>query len=91
MFTLLLPDVIVRTDLSASLDEEKIEEQVSALRTKLLAEASALVQNAKALKPSDTHGIAAAKKDEPNKMARALGTRSLRRALCVDILPNAHR
>ncbi|KAI0722975.1 cwf21 domain-containing protein [Earliella scabrosa] len=57
------------------LDEEKIEEQVSALRTKLLAEASALVQNAKALKPSDTHGIAAAKKDELNKMARALGTR----------------
>ncbi|KAI0751433.1 cwf21 domain-containing protein [Daedaleopsis nitida] len=56
-------------------DEEKIEEQVNALRTKLLAEASALVQDAKALKPSDTHGIAAAKKDELNKMARALGTR----------------
>ena len=59
-----------------SLDEDKIEEQVNELRTKLLAEASALVQNAKALKPSDTHGIAAAKKDELNKMARAFGTRS---------------
>ncbi|KAJ2991169.1 hypothetical protein NUW54_g8268 [Trametes sanguinea] len=57
-------------------DEEKIEEQVNELRQKLLAEANTFVQNAKALKPSDTHGIAAAKKEELNKMARALGTRT---------------
>ena len=44
------------------------------LRTKLLAEANAHI-NAKGLKLSDTHGIAAAKKDELDKMARALGTR----------------
>ncbi|KAH9894728.1 uncharacterized protein BXZ73DRAFT_8307, partial [Epithele typhae] len=56
-------------------EEDKIEEQVSELRTKLLAEASAQI-NAKSLKPSDTHGIAYAKKDELNKMARAFGTRS---------------
>ncbi|KAI0637879.1 cwf21 domain-containing protein, partial [Trametes polyzona] len=57
-------------------DEEKIEEQVDELRTKLLAESASLTQNPKALKPSDTHGIAAAKKEELNKMARALGTRN---------------
>ncbi|KXN87909.1 Acetylornithine aminotransferase, mitochondrial [Leucoagaricus sp. SymC.cos] len=54
------------------LDEADIEEQVSALRTKLLA---ALPQPS-TKKPTDTHAMAAAKKIELSKMARALGTRA---------------
>ncbi|KZT26958.1 cwf21-domain-containing protein, partial [Neolentinus lepideus HHB14362 ss-1] len=57
------------------LEEDKIEEQISALREKLLANLASLAPAVKSLKSSDTHGIAAAKKDELNKMARALGTR----------------
>ncbi|KAG5221195.1 RNA-splicing factor [Salix suchowensis] len=57
-------------------EEEQIEEQVSALRTKLLANLSSLEASAKSLKASDTHGLAAAKKSELSKMARALGTRT---------------
>ncbi|TRM68384.1 cwf21 domain-containing protein, partial [Schizophyllum amplum] len=55
--------------------EDDIEAQVSALREKLLADMAALAPSAKNLKPSDTHAIAAAKKVELDKMARALGTR----------------
>ncbi|CAL1701672.1 unnamed protein product [Somion occarium] len=57
------------------LDEADIDGQVQTLRTKLLANLSSMQTNAKSLKPSDTHGIAAAKKDELDRMARALGTR----------------
>ena len=60
---------------SCSLDEADIEAQVSALREKLLANLNKMAINAKDLKPSDTHGIAAAKKEEMDRMARALGTR----------------
>ncbi|KAF7973219.1 hypothetical protein HWV62_15821 [Athelia sp. TMB] len=58
------------------LDEEKIEEQVDALRTKLLANLSAMAPPPKTLKASDTHGLALAKQTELSKMARALGTRA---------------
>ena len=58
-----------------SVDEDKIEEEVSALRTKLLANSSSMNTDAKNLRPSDRHGIAAAKKDELDRMARALRTR----------------
>ncbi|EED84694.1 predicted protein, partial [Postia placenta Mad-698-R] len=58
------------------LEEDEIEKQVDELRVKLLANLNALGSNAKNLKPSDTHGIAAAKKEELSKLARALGTRS---------------
>ncbi|KAK7060340.1 acetylornithine aminotransferase [Paramarasmius palmivorus] len=57
------------------LDEEDIEKQVDALRQKLLANLKSYAPSAKSLKASDTHAIAAAKKAELNKMARALGTR----------------
>ncbi|KAJ8518352.1 hypothetical protein ONZ45_g4564 [Pleurotus djamor] len=57
-------------------DEDEIDEKVNALRTKLLANLSSLAPSAKDLKSSDTHGLAAAKKTELSKMARALGTRS---------------
>ena len=57
------------------LDEDKIEEEVSALRTKLLANLAAMATDVRSLKPSDRHGLAAAKKEELSKMARALGTR----------------
>ncbi|KAE9386805.1 cwf21-domain-containing protein [Gymnopus androsaceus JB14] len=57
------------------LEEEEIEKQVDALRTKLNANLAAHVPSAKSLKPSDTHGIALAKKSELDRMARALGTR----------------
>ncbi len=53
-------------------DDADIEDQVSALRTKLLA---ALPQPS-SKKPTDTHAMAAAKKAELAKMARALGTRA---------------
>ncbi|TFK76160.1 cwf21-domain-containing protein, partial [Pluteus cervinus] len=56
-------------------DEAAIEEQVDALRKKLL-ETLATSVNAKSLKPSDTHGIALAKKAENAKWALALGTRA---------------
>ncbi|THH33822.1 hypothetical protein EUX98_g372 [Antrodiella citrinella] len=55
-------------------EEDKIEEEVSALRAKLLSNMSSAV-DPKGLKPSDRHGIAAAKKEEMSRMARALGTR----------------
>ncbi|EKM59456.1 uncharacterized protein PHACADRAFT_63497, partial [Phanerochaete carnosa HHB-10118-sp] len=58
------------------LDEEKIQEEVDALRQKLLANLSSMEPDIRSLKPSDRHGIAAAKKEELSKMARALGTRS---------------
>ena len=58
------------------LDEDKIEEEVSALRTKLLANLAAMATDVRSLKPSDRHGLAAAKKEELSKMARAFGTRS---------------
>lgn len=58
------------------MDEAKIEEEVNALRSKLLANLSmAAAADAKNLKSYDTHGLAAAKKVELNKMARAFGTR----------------
>lgn len=56
-------------------EEDEIERQVAALREKL----SSMLPpptDVKSLKPSDTHGIAAAKKAELSKMAMALGTRS---------------
>ncbi|KAI0068990.1 cwf21-domain-containing protein, partial [Artomyces pyxidatus] len=56
-------------------DEDEIEKQVSALRERLL-KALPAPPSAKSLKASDTHGLAAAKKVELNKMAAALGTRS---------------
>ena len=46
------------------------------MRQKLNASINSVIANTKSLKPSDTHGIAAAKKVEMEKMARALGTRS---------------
>ncbi|KAF9008733.1 cwf21 domain-containing protein, partial [Cyathus striatus] len=55
------------------IDEDEIETQVSALREKLLANLAAI---APPKKPTDTHGMAAAKKAELDKMARALGTRN---------------
>ena len=56
-------------------DEAEIETQVSALRAKLLATMTG-GPDVRSLKPSDRHGMAAAKKEELNKMAKALGTRS---------------
>ena len=45
------------------------------MRTKLLSQlVSTTIADAKSLKVSDTHALAAAKKAELNKMARALGT-----------------
>ncbi|EAU84548.2 pre-mRNA-splicing factor CWC21 [Coprinopsis cinerea okayama7 len=58
------------------IDEAEIEKQVSALREKLLANLSSSIKNPRSLKPSDTHAIAAAKKVELERMAKALGTRS---------------
>ena len=58
------------------LDEDKIEQEVDALRSKLLANLSAnTAADAKNLKSHDTHGLAAAKKVELDKMAKAFGTR----------------
>ncbi|KAF9452216.1 cwf21-domain-containing protein, partial [Macrolepiota fuliginosa MF-IS2] len=54
------------------INEADIEEQVSALRVKLLASLPQLSSK----KPTDTHAMAAAKKEELSKMARALGTRT---------------
>ncbi|KAJ7283926.1 cwf21 domain-containing protein, partial [Mycena rebaudengoi] len=57
-------------------DEDKIEEQVSALREKLLANLAAMGPAGGRLKTSDTHAIAAAKKSELSRMANAFGTRA---------------
>ena len=46
------------------------------MRQKLLANLNSMGPDIRSLKPSDRHGIAAAKKEELSKMARALGTRS---------------
>jgi len=57
--------------------EEEIEKEVEALRTRLLQNLDSIGPTpAKALKLSDTHGLAAAKKEELSKMARAFGTSS---------------
>ncbi|KAJ7638539.1 hypothetical protein FB45DRAFT_405281 [Roridomyces roridus] len=58
------------------LDEDKIEEQVSALREKLLANLAAMGPPAGRIKAGDTHALAAAKKTELSKMANAFGTRA---------------
>ncbi|KAJ7117360.1 cwf21 domain-containing protein [Mycena crocata] len=58
------------------LDEDKIEEQVGALRDKLLANLAAMGPPAGRIKSSDTHALAAAKKTELSKLANAFGTRS---------------
>ncbi|KAG1753777.1 pyridoxal phosphate-dependent transferase [Suillus paluster] len=58
------------------LDEATITTRVEELRTTLNKDLASLAPSVKKLKPSDTHGIAAAKKAELDKMARALGTRS---------------
>ncbi|KAJ3856914.1 hypothetical protein EV368DRAFT_23834, partial [Lentinula lateritia] len=58
------------------IDDEEIEKQVDELRTKLNANLNAYAMpSTKKFRPSDTHAIAAAKKSELDKMARALGTR----------------
>ncbi|KAF8137364.1 hypothetical protein EV363DRAFT_1293633 [Boletus edulis] len=57
------------------LEEAEIESKVAALREELLADLASLATSAKNLKSSDTHAIAAAKKTELDKMARAFGTR----------------
>ena len=72
---------IVRNIVSLSsslyrMEEELIETEVDALRKRLLENLATLDASAKHLKTSDTHGRAAAKKAELEKMARALGTRS---------------
>src|ERR1700684_3510710 len=58
------------------MDEGQIEQEVDVLRTKLLANLSAMGPPVKKLKASDTHGLALAKKTELSKMAMALGTRA---------------
>lgn len=58
------------------MDDEAIQIEVDALRKRLLDDLSTLGASAKHLKLSDTHGRAAAKKTELDRMARALGTRS---------------
>ncbi|KAF8528888.1 hypothetical protein BU17DRAFT_22781, partial [Hysterangium stoloniferum] len=58
------------------MDEEGIEAEVSALRQRLLENMATLASSAKNLKLSDTHGRAAAKVAELDRMARAFGTRS---------------
>ncbi|KAJ9107293.1 hypothetical protein QFC21_000743 [Naganishia friedmannii] len=55
-------------------DEDTIEEQVALLRTRLNAQAATTSHSdIRQLKSSDTHGRAAAKQAEMNKMGRALG------------------
>ncbi len=62
--------------LAVSMDEELIEKEVDALREKLLASlVSDVRRSVKSLKVSDTHAIAAAKKVELERMARAFGTK----------------
>ncbi|KAM6492335.1 cwf21 domain containing protein, partial [Amanita muscaria] len=57
------------------IDEDEVEKQVSALREKLLNNLAAFAPAPKSLKSSDTHALAAAKKSELERMARALGTK----------------
>ncbi|KIO02816.1 hypothetical protein M404DRAFT_69312, partial [Pisolithus tinctorius Marx 270] len=57
------------------LDEAEILVQVQELREKLNEDLASLSTTVKNLKPSDTHAIAAAKRTELDKMARALGTK----------------
>ncbi|CAE6532027.1 unnamed protein product, partial [Rhizoctonia solani] len=57
-----------------SIPEDNIQEEVSKLRERLTAEMTKAPISAKNLKPTDTHGMALAKKEELNKMAKALGT-----------------
>jgi serine/arginine repetitive matrix protein 2 len=58
------------------LEEDEIERKVDELRSSLLDDLKKQeVINAKKLRASDTHGLAAAKKLEIAKMAQALGTR----------------
>lgn len=57
-----------------NIPEEDIEREVSKLRAQLTEAAQKAPTSAKNLKPTDTHGLAAAKKEELSKMARALGT-----------------
>ncbi|KAI6047088.1 hypothetical protein EDC04DRAFT_2511527, partial [Pisolithus marmoratus] len=57
------------------LDEVEIAVKVQELRDKLNGDLASLSTTAKSLKPSDTHAIAAAKKTELDKMARAFGTK----------------
>ncbi|CAE6526852.1 unnamed protein product [Rhizoctonia solani] len=54
--------------------EEHIQEEVSKLREQLMTEMTKAPISAKNLKPTDTHGMALAKKEELSKMAQALGT-----------------
>jgi serine/arginine repetitive matrix protein 2 len=56
-------------------EEDEIEKQVDELRQKLLANLRSFPTNAKSLKAHDTHGLAAAKQVELDRMAAALGTR----------------
>lgn len=56
------------------LDEADIDKNVDELRQKLLANLAS-TPGSQSLKPTDTHGMAAAKKIEVARMARALGTR----------------
>ncbi|GJJ07367.1 hypothetical protein Clacol_001569 [Clathrus columnatus] len=58
------------------MSEDVIREEVDTLRKRLVENMSILDSSAKNLKLTDTHGRAAAKKVEIDKMARALGTRS---------------
>jgi hypothetical protein len=66
----------------AEIGEEEIEEQVASLRRRLLEAASHAQgsgysrEETRALRPSDTHALGAAKADETDKMSRALGIRS---------------
>lgn len=57
------------------LDETEVQGKVQELREKLNGELASLAPSMTALRPSDTHAIAAAKKVELDKMARALGTK----------------
>ncbi|KAJ1311018.1 hypothetical protein OPQ81_009524 [Rhizoctonia solani] len=57
-----------------NIPEENIEAEVSKLREQLMASVTNVPTSAKNLKPTDTHGMALAKKQELDKMARALGT-----------------
>jgi serine/arginine repetitive matrix protein 2 len=66
--------VLAQNLLLVSIPEEDIEREVSKLRADLTASSAGAPTSAKNLKASDTHGLAAAKKEELSKMARALGT-----------------
>jgi serine/arginine repetitive matrix protein 2 len=68
---------VIDTESMNRVDEAEIELQVEALRKKLTDELQMQAGiDAKTLKPSDTHGLAAAKKSELLRMAAALQTRS---------------